>query len=239
MQEEDVLIPCSGVPGFRSERRNMSKLRIFLADDHKIMREGLRMFVNAQADMEVIGEADNGRVAVRLAQQLLPDVILMDVSMPELNGLKATEKLKGQCPGIKILTLTRHLDNGYLQQLLRAGASGYVLKQSAPEELLRAIHIVMAGQTYLDPAITEKLVSNILGRRAAGGAPAIKDLSPREEEVLRLLAWGYLSKEVAVHLTISIKTVEVHKSNGMEKLGMKSRIDLVRYALLQGWLQDT
>ncbi|HEY0545532.1 MAG TPA: response regulator transcription factor [Pyrinomonadaceae bacterium] len=217
----------------------MSKLRIFLADDHKIMREGLRMLVNAQADMEVVGEADNGRAAVTLAQQLLPDVVVMDVSMPELNGLKATEKLKGQCPRIKILTLTRHLDNGYLQQLLRAGASGYVLKQSTPEELLRAIHAVMIGQTYLDPAITERVVSNVVGRRAAGGVPSIKDLSPREEEVLRLLAWGYLSKEVAAHLMISIKTVEVHKANGMEKLGMKSRIDLVRYALLQGWLQDT
>jgi two-component system response regulator NreC len=217
----------------------MSKLRILLADDHQVMREGLRMLVGAQEDMEVVGEAENGRVAIALAQQLQPDVVIMDVSMPELNGLKATLKLKELCPDIKILALTRHMDDGYLKQLLQAGASGYVLKQSASEELLRAIHAVVNGQTYLDPAITEQFVSNVVGMRAARGSPAKKDLSPREEEVLRLIAWGHLSKEIAARLQISIKTVEAHKTNGMQKLGMKSRIDIVRYALLQGWLQDT
>jgi DNA-binding NarL/FixJ family response regulator len=163
----------------------------------------------------------------------------MDVSMPELNGLKATEKLKELFPSIKILTLTRHMDEGYLKQLLEAGASGYVLKQSASEELVRAIHAVANGQTYLDPVMIEQFVGNVVGRRAARGSPAKSELSPREEEVLRLIAWGHLSKEVASRLQISIKTVEAHKTNGMQKLGMKSRIDLVRYALLQGWLQDT
>ena len=217
----------------------MSKLRIILADDHKIMREGLRMLVNSQADMEVVGEADNGRIAITLTNELQPDVVVMDVSMPELNGLKATEKLKELFPSIKILTLTRHMDEGYLKQLLKAGASGYVLKQSASEELVRAIHAVVNGQTYLDPAMMEQFVGNVIGRRAARGSPAKGDLSPREEEVLRLIAWGHLSKEVAARLQISIKTVEAHKTNGMQKLGMKSRIDLVHYALLQGWLKDT
>jgi len=215
----------------------MSKLRILLAEDHQVMRKGLRLLVGEQADMEVVGEADNGLEAISLAQQLRPDVVVMDVSMPKLNGLKATERLKELCPQIKILTLTRHTDDGYLQQLLEAGASGYVLKQSAPDELVRAIHAVAGGQTYLDPVVTKQVVSR-LGKRAPRGTPSEKRLSGREEEVLRLIAQGYLSKEVAARLQISIKTVEAHKANGMEKMGMKNRIDLVRYAMLQGWLQD-
>jgi DNA-binding NarL/FixJ family response regulator len=163
-------------------RSTMSKLHIILADDHKIMREGLRMLVNSQADMEVVGEADNGRMAVTLAQELQPDVVVMDVSMPELNGLKATEKLKELFPDIKVLTLTRHMDEGYLKQLLEAGASGYVLKQSASEELVRAIHVVVNGQTYLDPAITGQFVGKVIGRSAARGSPK-GELSPREEAV--------------------------------------------------------
>ncbi len=215
----------------------MNKLRVVLADDHSIMRKGLRLLVNEQADMEVVGEADNGREAIAVAQRLHPDVVVMDVSMPELNGLKATEKLKELCPETKILTLTRHSDDGYLQQLLQAGSSGYVLKQSDPDELVRAIHAVANGQIYLDPAVAGTVV-NKLGRHVARGMPPGKKLSGREEEVLHLIAQGYLSKEVAARLQISIKTVEAHKANGMEKMGMKNRIDLVRYAMLQGWLQD-
>jgi two-component system, NarL family, response regulator NreC len=214
------------------------RIRVLLADDHKVMREGLRMLVNAQPDMDVIGEADNGRIAVTLAQQLRPDVVIMDVSMPELNGGKATENLKGLCPNIKILALTRHTEDGYLQQLLRAGANGYVLKQSASEELVRAIRQIVAGNTYLDPAVTQTVVSGAVGRHNGRGGPPTKVLSPREEEVLRLIAWGYLSKEIAARLQISVKTVEAHKANAMQKMGMKSRIDIVRYALLQGWLED-
>jgi DNA-binding NarL/FixJ family response regulator len=217
----------------------MAKLRILLADDHKMVRKGLRLLLGEQADMEVVGEADNGREAVALVRQLRPDVIVMDVSMPELNGLKATGKIKELCPDVKILTLTRHTDDGYLQQLLQAGASGYVLKKSADEELVRAIRAVAAGQTYLDPAVTGAVIDRIAGKRPLRGSEAGKTLSPREEEVLRLVAWGYLSKEVAARLKISVKTAEVHKAKAMQKLGMKSRIDIVRYALLQGWLQDT
>ena len=217
----------------------MGKLRILLADDHKIMREGLRMLINVQVDMEVVGEADNGRAAVLLTQQLQPDLVVMDISMLERNGLQATVELRQLCPGIKILTLTRHTDSGYLQQLLQAGASGYVLKQSASEELVRAARAVVAGQTYVDPALTEQLVGSITGRRTTPGSPGGRPLSQREEEVLRLVAWGFLSKEIADRLQISVKTVEAHKANAMHKVGMKSRIDVVRYALLQGWLHDS
>jgi len=217
----------------------MGNLRILLADDHEIFREGLKTLVSAQPDMEVIGEAKNGRMAVALAQQLQPDIVLMDVSMPELNGLKATEKLKGLCPNLKILTLTRHTDDAYLQQLLKVGASGYVLKQSASSELIRAIRTVYRGNTYIDSALTERLISSFVNALPARGTPAGKDLTGREEEVLRFIAWGYSNKEIAARLSLSIKTVESHKTNAMQKMGMKSRVDIVRYALLQEWLQDT
>lgn len=217
----------------------MSKLRILLADDHEIFREGLKMLISAQPDMEVIGEAKNGRMAVDLAQQLQPDIVVMDVSMPELNGLKATEKLKGMCPHLKILTLTRHTDDGYLQQLLKVGASGYVLKQSASSELIRAIRTVSKGNTYIDPALTKRVINSFVSGRPARGTSAGKDLTGREEEVLRLIAWGHSNKEIAARLSLSVKTVEAHKTNAMQKMGMKGRIDIVRYALLQGWLQDT
>ncbi len=218
----------------------MKKLRVFLAEDHETIREGLKLLINSAPDMETVGEAENGRVAVQLAQQLLPDVVIMDVSMPELNGLQATRKLKQKCPRVKVLTLTRHTDDGYLQQLLQAGASGYVLKQSKSGELLRAIRAVVAGQTYLDPAITEKAVTQIRARgRAARGTRPDAHLSDREAEVLRLIAWGHINKEIAARFNLSVKTVEAHKANGMRKMGMKSRVDIVSYALLQGWLQDT
>ena len=217
----------------------MSKLRILLADDHEIFREGLKMLISAQPDMEVIGEAKNGRMAVDLAQQLQPDIVVMDVSMPELNGLKATEKLKGMCPHLKILTLTRHTDDGYLKQLLKVGASGYVLKQSASSELIRVIRTVSRGNIYIDPALTKRVINSFVSGRPARGTSAGKDLTPREEEVLRLIAWGHSNKEIAARLSLSVKTVEAHKTNAMQKMGMKGRIDIVRYALLQGWLQDT
>ncbi len=217
----------------------MTKLRILLADDHETIRDGLKLLVNSQPDMEVIGEADNGRVAVQLALELKPDVVVMDVSMPELNGLQATQRLKQKCPQVKVLPLTRHTDDGYLHQLLQAGASGYVLKQSKSAELLRAIRAVAAGQTYLDPAITEKAITQIRsGRQAARGATPNANLSEREAEVLRLIALGHINKEVAARLDLSVKTVEAHKANGMRKMGMRSRVDLVRYALLQGWLRE-
>lgn len=216
----------------------MNKLCVLLADDHEMMREGLKLLVNRQTDMETVGEADNGRVAVALARELKPDVVVMDISMPEMDGLKATERLKALCPEIKVLTLTRHADDVYLRKLLKAGTSGYLLKKSASGELVRAIRAVASGGIYLDPAMTGRVISDVFEKRAARGALPGKDLSGREEEVLRLLAWGYAHKEIAARLNISVKTVEVYKTRAMEKMGMTNRIDIVRYALLQGWLQD-
>jgi DNA-binding NarL/FixJ family response regulator len=216
----------------------MSKIRVVLAEDHETVREGLKLLIDSQSDMETIGEAGNGNLAIKLTQELKPDLVLMDISMPEMNGLKATKKLKECCPDIYVLTLTRHTDESFLQQLLSAGASGYVLKQSAPSELIRAIRAVASGSKYLDTSITEKVVGGYLKQ------PAVRtensgSITEREAEVLKLIAWGYSNKEIAARLQLSVKTVEVHKANAMKKMDMNSRIDIVRYALLQGWLQDT
>jgi DNA-binding NarL/FixJ family response regulator len=213
------------------------RLRVFLADDHEMLREGLRMLVNSQSDMEVIGEAADGRAAIKGVTELRPDVAVLDISMPELNGLQATERIKQTCPEARILTLTRHTDDGYLQLLLKAGVSGYVLKQSASSVLVTAIRAVAAGQAFLDPAITQKVVGSYVAKSAVKGAAPQSEPSERETEVLRLIAWGFSNKEIAARLELSVKTVEVHKANAMRKLGMRSRIDIVRYAILQGWLQ--
>jgi DNA-binding NarL/FixJ family response regulator len=204
-----------------------------------MIRDGLKMLIQAQPDMECVGEADDGSMAVGLASKLQPDVVVMDITMPELNGLLATEKLKQEFPNIKVLTLTRHKDESHLQQILRAGASGYVLKQSAASALIQAIRAVAAGHTWLDPAVTESVVSVFIGKQPAADAPINAGLSERESETLRLIAWGYSNKEVAAQLKISVKTVESHKAKAMQKLGLNSRIDIVRFALLQGWLQET
>lgn len=216
-----------------------SKFRILLADDHETVREGLRMILNAQPDMQVVATAGDGREAIAQAERLAPDVVVMDISMPGLNGLAATMQLTERCPAIKVLTLTRHADTSYLQLLLRAGAAGYVLKQSRPAELLEAIRSVVGGGKYLDASMSGR-VTGASGKtaRAAGSEPTTP-LSPRETEVLRLIAWGNTNKDIAARLDLSVKTVEAHKANGMRKLGMRGRIDIVRYALLQGWLHES
>ena len=216
----------------------MSKLRIMLADDHETLREGLKMIINAQDDMEVTGVAADGREAVDRAQELLPDVLVMDISMPKLNGLKATEKLKQVCPQVKVVTLSRHADDGYIREVLRAGACGYVLKQSAASEVIHAIRAVAAGGKYIDPKVTAKVVETYSGRARASGGEVKGELSGRESEVLRLIALGHSNKEIASQLSLSVKTIEVHKANAMRKLNLTGRIDLVRYAIFQGWLQD-
>lgn len=195
------------------------------------------MLVNSQSDMEVIAEADNGEIAVKITKKLLPDILVMDISMPELNGLKAARRVKNACPGVKILTLTRHTDEAYLQQLIKAGAAGYVLKQSAPTELIRAIRTVAEGNSYLDPLITNKVMGSYAGRSGLRGENKA-ELTNREEETLRMIALGYTNKEIAERMSISVKTVEAHKTNAMRKKDMRSRIDIVRYAILQGWLQE-
>ncbi|HSK74794.1 MAG TPA: response regulator transcription factor [Pyrinomonadaceae bacterium] len=215
----------------------MEKLRIILAEDHQTVREGIKLLINSQPDMEVIAEADNGEIAVKITRQLLPDILVMDISMPELNGLKAAKKLKQVCPGVKIITLTRHTDDAYLQQLIKAGALGYVLKQSAPTELIRAIRAVAEGKSYLDPTITNKVMGNYARRSALRGENK-SELTDRESEVLRMIALGYSNKEIGARMDISVKTVEAHKANAMKKKDMRSRIDIVRYAILQGWMEE-
>ena len=217
----------------------MTKLRVIIADDHETVREGLKVIINSQPDMAVVGVADNGREAVERARELLPDVAILDVSMPRLNGLQATERIRECCPQVRVLTLTRHTDDGYLQNLLKAGASGYVLKQSPSSVILSAVRAVAAGQTFLDPAVTDKVVGGYVERSSARGAAPQNEPTEREQEVLRLIAWGYSNKEIAARLGLSVKTIEAHKANAMHKLGMRSRIDIVRYAILRGWLQNT
>jgi DNA-binding NarL/FixJ family response regulator len=216
-----------------------AKLRILLADDHETVREGLRMILNAQPDMQVVATAGDGREAIAQAERMAPDVVIMDISMPGLNGLAATVQLTERCPATKVLTLTRHADSSYLQQLLRAGAAGYVLKQSRPAELLHAIRAVATGGKYLDASMTGPVLGTYTRQVAPPGPEPTTPLSPRETEVLRLIAWGNTNKEIAARLDLSVKTVEAHKANGMRKLGMRGRIDIVRYALLQGWLHES
>ena len=215
----------------------MDRIRVLLAEDHKVMREGLRMVVERDPAIEVVGEADNGADTISLTQQMKPNVVVMDISMPGINGLKATEILRASAPGSAILILTRHADASYVQQLLRSGASGYVLKHSASDELVRAIKRVAAGEAYIDPALVTQVVGNISAANST--FRATKPPTERERAVLRQVAMGFLTKEIAADMNISPKTVETHKAHAMAKLGMKSRIDIVRYAILHGWLQQS
>jgi DNA-binding NarL/FixJ family response regulator len=214
-----------------------TKRRILLADDHETVREGLRLLVNSQEDMEVVATAADGQDAVAQALRVEPDVAVIDISMPGMNGLTATARLHEKLPTLKILPLTRHADRSSVVQAFQAGASGYVLKQSRPSELLQAIRSVANGERYVDKALpTDELVSENL-QPAGSRQPAA--LSPREVEVFRLIAWGATNKEIAARLKLSVKTVEAHKANGMRKLGMSGRLDIVRYAMHQGWLAES
>ncbi len=216
----------------------MNKLRIFLADDHMVVREGLKTLINAQPDMEVVGEAENGREAVKGAVALAPDVVVMDISMPQMNGIEATERLRKDCPQIKIVALTINEDAGYLRQLLKAGASGYVLKRAVVQELVNAVRTCASGGSYIEPTLAGQLVSTYISRGSASGSKAQGELSDRETQVLRLVAWGCSNKEIGVQLNISVKTVETYKVRLMGKLNLRSRVDMVRYALRQGLLRD-
>ena len=214
------------------------RLRILLADDHVVVREGLRLVIEGQRDMIVVCEAGDGASAIQQAQELKPDVVIMDISMPGMNGLVATRTLKRILPQCVVVTLTRHGDDAYLQELMRAGASAYVLKQSAPAELITAIRTCAAGGQYLDSALTARVTAEFLGRDGRKVTQPGATPSERESEVLRLIAAGYSNKEIATRLTLSVKTVEAHKANAMRKLGLNGRIDIVKYAILQGWLKD-
>ncbi|AKJ27596.1 response regulator [Caldimonas brevitalea] len=219
----------------------MSPLRILLADDHAILREGLALLINAEPDMAVVAEAGYGREAVQLAQRHQPDVVVLDVSMPDLSGADAAQQVRQSCPAVRVLALTRHGDQGYLRRLLRAGATGYVVKKSPAGALLGAIRTVAGGGTYIDPAVAGALVAHALGRGGTGAGPTGRtkpDLTEREEQVLRMIAWGQSNKEIAERLGISVKTVEFYKAAAVEKLQLRGRTDIIRYALAHRWLSD-
>jgi len=214
----------------------MKKIRVVLAEDHETVRQGLHALLVARDDIEIVADAANGLVALERVKALKPDVAVMDVSMPEMNGLAATRAIREVAPKVAIVALTRHADDAYVQELLSAGAMGYVLKQSSIDELLKAIRAVAAGERYLDSALVARNARAYLSRYSTPQSrPPISD---RESSVLRLMAIGHSNKEIATALDIAVKTVEVHKANAMRKLNLRGRIDVVRYAVLSGWLQD-
>jgi DNA-binding NarL/FixJ family response regulator len=216
-----------------------NKLRILLADDHKIVRDGLRLLIDGQPDMVVIGEAANGKEALHKARELKPDVVVMDLSMPELNGLQATEQLTAIFPELKVVALTAHEDECYLSQLCKAGAAGYVLKRSAGDELIQAIGTVAKGGVHFEASLASKaLARQIPGTQTKRDVRAAT-LSEREKEVLCRIAWGHSNKEIASDLGLSVKTVETYKVRIGEKLGLRSRTEMVQFALRQGWLSDS
>jgi len=213
-------------------------LRVLLADDHVTVRHGLKLLIDDQPDMKVVAEASDGAEALQRAITLQPDVVVIDISMPGMNGLVATRKLKELQPDAVIVILTRHGDDAYLQELLRAGVAGYVLKQSASTELLQAIRVAAAGRQYLDSALTARVTAGFLGKEGKRPNRATATLTEREADVLRLIAAGHSNKEIALRLVLSVKTVETHKANATRKLGLSGRVDIVKYAVLQGWLSN-
>ncbi len=215
----------------------MPPLRILLVEDHVTVRQGIRLLIDGQSDMTVVAEASDGASAIEKAANLNPDVIVMDLAMPGVNGLGATRTIRERLPGAVIVALTRYNDDAYLHELLRAGVAGYVLKQSSSAELLQAIRAVAGGGQYLDSAITARVTVGFAGRNTPKGRP-VPSITEREAQVLRMIAWGHSNKEIAAKLDLSVKTVEVHKANAMRKLSLRGRIDIVRYAVLQGWLHD-
>ena len=214
----------------------MKRIRVLLADDHTVVREALALLLNSQDDIDVVAEAANGRDACQKARSLKPDVVVLDLSMPEVNGLKAAEILQRDCPQIKVLALTMHDDESYLRKLIRMKAAGYVLKQTASEELLCAIREVASGGTHFDSTLVTVAFLEKLGDVAGQGKRPVGRLTEREETVLRMTAWGYTNMETAARLSLSVKTIEAYKFRVGKKLGLRGRTEVVRYALRRGWL---
>jgi DNA-binding NarL/FixJ family response regulator len=208
--------------------------RVILVDDHRMVRQGLRALLEKNPGMEVVGEADDGRSAVELIVKLSPDVVVMDISMPELNGIEATRELKATAPGVKVIALSIHTEKQYVLGAIAAGASGYVAKTGAYEDLARAIEAAMAGKKYLSSEITEVVLENNLDGQGAALHWRSTDLGAREREVLQLLAEGYTSGNIAAKLHISVKTVDTHRRNLMRKLNLHSVADLTKYAIREG-----
>jgi DNA-binding NarL/FixJ family response regulator len=209
-------------------------IRILLADDHETVRHGLKLLIDGQADMVVVGEVGTGRKAVEQARVLAPTVVIMDVSMPEQNGLDAAREIAATLPEVAVVALSRYGDDGYVQAFLAAGARAYVLKQSMSTELLAAVRAAADGRRYLDAALTDRVAGAFLARHVEPPS----SITERETEVLRLVAIGFSNKEIAAQLNLSVKTVEVHKANASRKLRLRGRVDIVRYAVRQGWLHD-
>ncbi|MBK8598333.1 MAG: response regulator transcription factor [Holophagales bacterium] len=207
---------------------------ILLVDDHRIVREGLRTLLGQQPDLTVVGEASDGRDAVAQACLLRPDVIVMDIAMPELNGVEATRLILAQLPAVRIVALSMYADRRFVAEILRAGALGYVLKDGAFEELALAIRTVTEGKTYLSPSIAGLVVEELVRRTETPGSPSLGGLTPRERQVLKLLADGMRPREIAQELAISAKTVEVHKQNLMNKLEIHTASELTRFAIREG-----
>jgi len=209
-------------------------IRILLVDDHQIMRDGLRAILAEEETFEIVGEAENGREAARLARTLAPDVIIMDIGMPDLNGVEATHQVKAENPGVKVIALSMYADRGYVLGILEAGASGYVLKTGAYDELQRAVKAVTQGKDYLSPDITQMVVDAQVHAPSQRGAPTRTDLGPREREIVQLLAEGHTSPEIARRMHISTRTVETHRRNIMKKLDLHSVAELTKYAIREG-----
>jgi len=212
----------------------MKKIKILLADDHKITRQGLRLLLEKESDMEVVAEADQGRAAVQLAGELKPDVVIMDVSMPDLNGMEATRQIVGKIENVKVIALSMHSDNLFVTEMLKSGVSGYLLKDCAFEELASAIRSVVSGKTYLSPSISDVVVNGYLHRLSKAEAAGSDILSNREREVLQMIAEGKSTKQVALKLHISVKTVETHRRKIMNKLNIFSVAELTKYAIRKG-----
>jgi DNA-binding NarL/FixJ family response regulator len=217
-------------------RMKREKLRILLADDHQMLRDGLQLLIDARPDMCVVGQAADGQEALRKAHELSPDIVVMDISMPGLNGLQATQQLKAQMPAIRVLALTAHEDESYLAQLCKAGASGYVLKRSAGDELLHALTTVAGGGLHFEPSLAAKALARQVSAVSAAPGAGPDVLSQREREVLIQVASGFSNKEIAAELRLSIKTIETYKVRIAEKLGLRSRAEIVQFALRHGWL---
>ena len=206
------------------------KIRVLLADDHKILRKGVQMLIDAQVDMEVVGEAKTGREAIDEARQLQPDVLVMDISMPELNGIEGTRQICDELPGTKVLALSMHKDSVYVREILRAGARGYLVKDSEDDDLVRAIRSVHRGEAFLSPAISDAVLSDY--RRHVSNPVDL--LTSREREILTMIAEGKTNKEIAVVLNLSVYTVESHRGSVMEKLNLHNSGDMVRFAIRNG-----
>jgi two-component system response regulator NreC len=211
------------------------KIRLLLVDDHQVVRSGLRMLLSNQSDVDIVGEAGTAREALAAVHSLNPDVVLMDIGLPDLSGIDATSEIKRSNPGVAVVALTIHEDEEYFFKMLEAGASGYVPKRAAPEELLTAIRSAAAGEVYLYPSLAKLLVKDYLAQeRSSETSKALDGLTEREQEVLRYLAEGVANDAIAEALVISVKTVARHRENIMQKLGLHSRSELVRYAIRKG-----